>query len=425
MVAPDGSGDFPTIQDAIDAALDGDAIELTDGVFTGAGNREIDYRGKSITVRSQSGDSSACVIDCQQLGRGFHFHSGEDSSAVLTGVTITGGYLLGYLSYGGGICIENYTSPKIERCVLRQNRIGFAGGGLSIHTHCDPIIRDCFFEENVSRDDSYGQGGGIYCGDHCDATIERCTLVGNEALVIGGGIMPHLYSAPEIRNCTLVGNRAPDGANVGCRHHGWPQIENTIIAFGEDGAGVFCMMDSDPLLTCCDVYGNAGGDWIDCIAEQFGVNGNICEDPLFCDDLNPDAPWRLREGSPCAPFTPPNAECDLIGAWPEGCQPQEIDERVAPRILYLGRAQPNPFLGSTRIVFGVPADVGAARVRLRVFDLSGRLVRTLRDGPQLPGYHEATWDGTSNGGRAVANGVYYYELRCAQQRRTRGMTLIR
>jgi pectin methylesterase-like acyl-CoA thioesterase len=51
VVSPDGSGDFPTIQAAIDAAVDGGIIELTDGTFTGDGNRDIDYAGKSITVR--------------------------------------------------------------------------------------------------------------------------------------------------------------------------------------------------------------------------------------------------------------------------------------------------------------------------------------------------------------------------------------
>lgn len=51
-------------------------------------------------------------------------------------------------------------------------------------------------------------------------------------------------------------------------------------------------------------------------ARVFGINGNISEDPLFCDPEHQD--FTLRENSPCAPFTPPNPECDLIGAWPVG-----------------------------------------------------------------------------------------------------------
>ena len=53
LVRPDGTGDVATIAEAIDAATDGDVIELADGVFTGAGNRNLDFQGKAITLRSQ------------------------------------------------------------------------------------------------------------------------------------------------------------------------------------------------------------------------------------------------------------------------------------------------------------------------------------------------------------------------------------
>ena len=48
-VEPDGTGDFPTIQAAIDAAQDGDVVELGDGVYRGAGNRDITLLGKAIS----------------------------------------------------------------------------------------------------------------------------------------------------------------------------------------------------------------------------------------------------------------------------------------------------------------------------------------------------------------------------------------
>jgi hypothetical protein len=95
VVRPDGTGDYPTIQAAIDACVDGDVVELTDGIFTGDGNRDIDYRGKAITVHSQTGNPELCVIDCQGTWsdphRGFDFHSQEQSSSVLRGITIRNG----------------------------------------------------------------------------------------------------------------------------------------------------------------------------------------------------------------------------------------------------------------------------------------------------------------------------------------------
>jgi hypothetical protein len=64
VIRPDGAGDFPNIQAGIDAAAVADTIELVDGVFTGDGNRDLDFGGTGLEVRSGSGVAGACVIDC-------------------------------------------------------------------------------------------------------------------------------------------------------------------------------------------------------------------------------------------------------------------------------------------------------------------------------------------------------------------------
>jgi hypothetical protein len=51
LVRPDGTGDFTTIQAAINAAVGGDVFELSDGTFVGDGNRDVDFGGKAVTVR--------------------------------------------------------------------------------------------------------------------------------------------------------------------------------------------------------------------------------------------------------------------------------------------------------------------------------------------------------------------------------------
>jgi hypothetical protein len=78
-------------------------------------------------------------------------------------------------------------------------------------------------------------------------------------------------------------------------------------------------MFSYPTLTCCDIYGNSGGDWVGCIASQNGVNGNISADPLFCH--TPTGDFSVEACSPCLPgHHPYHYDCSgIIGALGAGC----------------------------------------------------------------------------------------------------------
>src|SRR5262245_23409555 len=70
---------YPTIAAAIEAAHNGDRIVVADGVYTGNGNRDLDFAGKRIRLRSENGPEN-CIIDCQASQadphRAFRFHSG-------------------------------------------------------------------------------------------------------------------------------------------------------------------------------------------------------------------------------------------------------------------------------------------------------------------------------------------------------------
>lgn len=104
--------DQPTIQAGIDAASDGDTVLIAPGTYTGDGNRDIDFKGKSIVVKSEVGPEQT-IIDCQgtveEPHRAFILKSGEDSSTTIEGLTITGGVATAVsnpdndtLRYGGG-----------------------------------------------------------------------------------------------------------------------------------------------------------------------------------------------------------------------------------------------------------------------------------------------------------------------------------
>jgi subtilisin-like proprotein convertase family protein len=77
------------------------------------------------------------------------------------------------------------------------------------------------------------------------------------------------------------------------------------------------------------------------------------------------------------------------------------------KVVALHDNYPNPFNPITKIMFDLPR---SGQVRLDVFDVSGRLVRTLVDEVRAPASYTETWDGTDNRGARVASGAYYYRL---------------
>lgn len=99
-----------------------------------------------------------------------------------------------------------------------------------------------------------------------------------------------------------------------------------------------------------------------------------------------------------------------------------------PREIRLFPNQPNPFQAHTEIRYELPAGQSAQsgqKVSVRVYALTGQLVRVLVDETQAAGIHRVTWDGRDERGVAVAGGLYFYRLSTATQHITRRMILMR
>ncbi len=88
----------------------------------------------------------------------------------------------------------------------------------------------------------------------------------------------------------------------------------------------------------------------------------------------------------------------------------------------LSAPTPNPSAGRTSIEFSLPS---AGRARLAVYDISGRLVRTIADGTFAPGSHPAAWDGMDARGRPVASGVYFVRLEIAGESSGQKLLLVK
>ena len=295
FVTPDGSGDYPAIQNALDAACSGDTVLLADGIYTGPNNKNLSYRGKDLTVRSLSGDPLACIVDCEGDGRGFYFHNDEDRDAVLDGV-----------------CIQN------AHCEDRAGAI-YCARDNNPWTLPGPTIKNCILL------DSYGAfgGGGLYAF-HCNPLMDSCVVCGDSAGSYGGGIMAGRGATITVRNCTLASNWAANGgggAYVGDGGH--MILENTIIAYSVQGEAVLEDEGDHAELACCCISGNEGGPGD--AGDDLGIDGNFAEDPRFCGLACEEL--YLCPSSPCTAEN--NPTCGLIGAWGVGCEPGPV-ELVCP-----------------------------------------------------------------------------------------------
>ncbi|MBN2180621.1 MAG: S8 family serine peptidase [Sedimentisphaerales bacterium] len=331
---PDGYG---TIQAAINAASDGDTIWVADGLYTGTENRNIDFKGKAITLKSENGPES-CIIDCflkDQEGFAVYFHSGEGPDSVINGFTLMNGYVGGRGGaiscdqssptitncifqankagkYGGAIYNFNNSSPTITYCTFYQNSAGINqsesgnGGGICNLINSNPNIIDCLFFRNSA---TY-QGGGIYNDDYSEPVIIRCTFKENSAKY-GGGIYNYFNSNPTLSNCLFTANSADYGGAIQ-NAEATVTLKNCVLTTNSAnrGGGIWNSLGGISILNNCIIWNNSDINGTSEAAQIYGINnnqnsianycciqnfaggikgiGNINNDPLFFDPDNDD-----------------------------------------------------------------------------------------------------------------------------------------
>ena len=176
-----GTGDYTTIQEGINAAINGDTVLVYPGTYF----ENINYNGKNITVASfylitqNSSYIHSTIIDGNQNGSVVTFESGEDSTAVLFGFTIQNGngiYDLHNIR-GGGIFSKN-ADPKISSCIIKNNNAEIGAG---IHCRYSTITLE---NTTICHNHSFLVGGGIYLRDNSTAHFNSenwCNIYYNHA----------------------------------------------------------------------------------------------------------------------------------------------------------------------------------------------------------------------------------------------------
>jgi parallel beta-helix repeat protein len=287
----------PTIQAAIDAAVDGDEIVVQAGVY----RENIDFKGKNITLRSTDPDDPAVVsetiIDGGGGGTVVSFRSGEGEGAVLSGFTVT---------RGSGILISGGSSPVIEKCIIEDNTAEF-GAGIAIFDSSPTIIGNqiiansgflgggLFIEEssplvegNIIGGNRAEMGSGIVIISGSAPTVINNVIADNVAARLGGGIVVAVGSSPTISGNTITGNSAERNGGGLLIEESDPVIEDNTINRNRaaNGGGIFIVnsLNGDLLITGNTITNNlafiAGGGL------YMEGSSPVIEDNSFSDNIS-------------------------------------------------------------------------------------------------------------------------------------------
>jgi len=174
-VKQDGTGMFMAIQEAIDAAANGDTVLVWPGVYY----ENLDFKEKSLTLGSltlTTGDiayRNQTVIDGGGVDLCIYI---EGKVGLYTDFTITGFAIKnGFMTYGGGFFLK-YTLGEIVDCIIQEN-IGTKGGAGITVINSELSLSNTIIRNNYS----YGEGGGITIGSSLIVldSINRCSMYNN------------------------------------------------------------------------------------------------------------------------------------------------------------------------------------------------------------------------------------------------------
>ncbi len=249
--------DYSTIKGALDDVPDGSTVIVRDGTYTGAGNTNLEFGGKDITLQSENGPDN-CIIDCEGADNGFTIWQGETAAAIIDGFTI----INGNAPYGGGMYIVN-ASPTIRNCVVDS---------------CSSV---------------YGSGITLW---NSTSSLTNCTIVRNTSNIGAGGLF--IYdSAPTITHCTIADNTAVSGGGIFC-YVSTPLVTNSIITGNTATYGPQLLLSTASSLSISysAVQDGQTTTYVEVDCTLTWNAGNMTADPLFAPAIGD---YHLSGASPC------------------------------------------------------------------------------------------------------------------------------
>jgi len=354
--------------------------------------------------------ASALFVDCtvsDNAGPGVR--CADD--ALIEGCSVTG---------NSGCGIECGHGSRISGCFVSDNTAASTAGTAAGITCGDVVIEKSI----ISGNHSDSGPGGITINQSVSAEIVNCFVYGNSSDGFAGGIACWT-SSPVIVNSTISGNSGAFGGGLLAYENAAPSLKNSIFHGDESPSGPeLCAMNGSTIsVGFSDVAGGEGAVYLDESSTLEWLEGNIDADPL----LAVEGDYHLDTDSPCIdaasadgapdedldgeerPWDHPGHP-DIYSAYDMGADEYRISgfendetDTPGPGLPSLLSASPNPFNPVTSIPYRL-AEPG--RVTLQVFDITGRLVKTLVDEEKEKGSYVTVWDGTTGSGGRSSSGVY-------------------
>ncbi|MFH1278033.1 MAG: right-handed parallel beta-helix repeat-containing protein [Candidatus Eisenbacteria bacterium] len=304
--------------------------------------------------------------------------------------------------WGGGITLEVEAAALVESCTVRWNEAN-EGGGIFIAT-AEPVIRETRFAGNRAE-----SGGGARILVVEGPSFVGCAFAGNEATTYGGGLKVD-FSTLFFEDCRIDSNSASSGGGALWMQESDADLERCLVRKNSsaNGAGGVRVSSSTLLIRDGEIAGNGRGLVV-------GSPGPV--------DADARGNWWGHPSGPYHPALNPGGLGDevsdhvLFDPWETPTAVGAGEGLFAP-----GLVAGSPVRSGSAIAFSLG---GRRAVALRVYDVAGRLVRTLLDGEAGPGVTRLLWDGRDDRGSSVGSGVYLVRLATPDGAVTKRVVVVR
>ncbi len=227
--------DFASIQDAVDAASEGDTVLVYPGTYTSSGSSNVVVVDKDLTLEAVSGPDVTIIdgeysIRCMKL-------SGTSNASVITGFTLTNGLrpdgaggagillfnsnatihdclIVNCQAGGGGGIYVNASAPTFDNCAIEDCYAINKGGGVLSQQDSAPRFQNCTFTECLVGNTTNARGGAVDCSGSGSIEFESCVFDGNYAPSYGGAIHCNGSVAIALSDCLFDSNISIYGGGI-------------------------------------------------------------------------------------------------------------------------------------------------------------------------------------------------------------------